>query len=425
MSSRLQTRLGRTLLAAAAFAISAGPARGTTPLGALRYTPDITVDLSGTTVDHNEVAQDDLAGLVILVDIGAIPSAAIVTAYDRLDSGDQLLSFDIDLDLGGLAVRPGDVVRYDGTSFALLFDAAANGIPRGVITDAVSAIGPMDLLLSFDIPVMVGTATAFDRDILRFHDGVFSLFFDGAAAGVANGTDLDALHCIQQNGHLLMSFDVSGVLGGVPFDDEDVLEYTPGPGTFELAYDGQSEHAGWFGADLQALFAITEPAPLIIPPMIGDPATDPPGINTVEPGSTRVSGRGTARAKPGDTCIQIWDAGPNGVPDDPPGSIDDVLLGTGGTDENGNFVAPDGTFGIPVMPPLHGGQRIFAVDVCADLASTVIETVITPAPVLSPALLGVFAILLGTLGAWAVHQRTHPTRSRGTGPTGQAASSRD
>jgi hypothetical protein len=28
---------------------------------------------------------------------------------------------------------------------------------------------------------------------------------------------------------LLLSFDVSGVLGGVPFDGEDVLEYTPGP----------------------------------------------------------------------------------------------------------------------------------------------------------------------------------------------------
>ena len=158
-----------------------------------------------------------------------------------------------------LTVHPGDVVRYDGTDFSLLFDASANGIPNGEITDAVAAIGSNDLLLSFDVPVALGSIIARHSDVVRFHDGVFSIFFDGSAAGVLPGLDLDALYCIQSNGHLLMSFDGSGVLGGVPFDDEDVLEYTPGPGTWELAYDGQSAHAGWFGADLQALAATTEP----------------------------------------------------------------------------------------------------------------------------------------------------------------------
>lgn len=387
-----------------------------TPLDALRYAPDITVDLSGTTVDHNDVAEDDLGGLVTLVDIGAIPSAAIVSAYDVLDSGKQLLAFDIDLELpGGLIVRPGDVVSYDGATYTRIFDATANGIPRGVITDAVAAIGPMDLLLSFDVTLALGDIVATDRDIVRFHDGVYSLFFDGTAAGVTPGTDLDGLHCIRQNGHLLMSFDVSGVLGGVQFDDEDVLEYTPGPGTFELAYDGQSAHAGWYGADLQALFAITDPAPLTIPPKIGDPATDPPGVNTVVPGSTRVSGRGTPRAKPGDTCIQIWDAGPNGVPDIPPGSVDDILFGTGGTDSDGNFVAPDGSFGIPVDPPLRGGQIIFAVDVCADQTSAVVQITIARAPLLSSLMLLVMAVLLGVLGTRTISRRSAACAAQGDG----------
>jgi hypothetical protein len=116
------------------------------------------------------------------------------------------------------------------------------------------------------------------------------------------------------------------------------------------------------------------------------------------PGSTRVSRRGVQRAKPFDTCIQIWEAGPNGQPDLPPGSIDDGLLGTGGTDTNGNFIASDGTPGIPVAPPLHGGQRIFAVDVCADLVSAVVSIVIVPTPALSPVLLLAMALLLAAFG---------------------------
>jgi hypothetical protein len=111
-----------------------------------------------------------------------------------------------------------------------------------------------------------------------------------------------------------------------------------------------------------------------------------------------VSGRGTARAKPEDTCIQIWEAGPNRVPDSPLGSIDDTLLGTGGTDASGNFVAADGSFGIPIATPLRAGQRIFAVDVCADLLSTVFLIVLTPAPVLSPLWLLTVALGLAAAG---------------------------
>src|SRR5262249_50632300 len=118
-----------------------------TPLGSLRYTPDITVVLHGTTVNHNQVAEDNLAGSVSLLNIGPIPSGAIVTAYDQLDDGDQLLAFDITVTLpGGLIARPGDVVRFDGTTYSVAF---ANAVPRGVITQAVAAIGPGDVLASF------------------------------------------------------------------------------------------------------------------------------------------------------------------------------------------------------------------------------------------------------------------------------------
>jgi len=45
------------------------------------------------------------------------------------------------------------VVCFTGTTYPLEFDATANGVPNGVITDAV---GVADLLLSFDTSGTVG-----------------------------------------------------------------------------------------------------------------------------------------------------------------------------------------------------------------------------------------------------------------------------
>src|SRR5262245_26161065 len=114
-----------------------------TPLASIRYVPDITVSLGGVTVSHDDVADDDLAGGVSLVNIGAIPAGTAITAYDNLDnSGGQLLSFAVPVSLpGGLAARSGDVVLYDGSTYSLAFDATAAGVPAGTIVDAVAEIG--------------------------------------------------------------------------------------------------------------------------------------------------------------------------------------------------------------------------------------------------------------------------------------------
>ena len=107
-------------------------------------------------------------------------------------------------------------------------------------------------MLSFDTAVAFAGFTAEDEDLVRVSDSSFSLFFDGSAAGVAPGLDLDAAERLS-NGHLLLSFDGSGSLGGVSFDDEDVLEHDPDAGTWELAYNGSAERTLVGGANLDAV----------------------------------------------------------------------------------------------------------------------------------------------------------------------------
>jgi hypothetical protein len=237
--------------------------RAVTPLDSVSASPDVTVELASAPFDDEDVAVDDLLGVVAPASLGTLPANADLTAYHLLANGDQLFSLDTTVELAGsLTVEPGDVVRYDGVSYTLEFDASAEGVPNGVITDAVSVAGSGDLLLSFDTTVDLGAVTADDEDLVEFDGASFSLSFDGSAAGVPAALDLDAAHRLF-DGTLGLSFDGSGQLGGVDFDDEDVLGYDPSGPTWSLLYDGSAQHSEWEGGpDLDAV-ALPEPGLLL------------------------------------------------------------------------------------------------------------------------------------------------------------------
>ena len=204
-----------------------------TPLLEVRFSPDVTLAIGSTTVAQEDVAKDRMKGTVTLVSAGSLPAGTNVEAYHFFRSGIQLLSLDTTVSLSGsLTAGPGDVVRLNGTVYTLEFDAAANGVPSGVITDAVSVLKGGDLLLSFDTTVSLGGLTLDDEDLARFNGSTFTLYFDGSDAGVPPGLDLNGAH-VTSNGHLMLSFDGSGSAGGVAFDDEDVLEDDPVGGTGE------------------------------------------------------------------------------------------------------------------------------------------------------------------------------------------------
>ena len=262
VENAMQTRIGRMiapLIVAvhSSLLLLSAPLLAATPLIDVRSSPDITVDLSGTIPDDEDVLADDLTGTVTLLNIGSLPGQADLDGYHRLPSGDQLFSLDTTAQLpGGLTAAPGDVVRFDGTTYTLEIDGTAEGLPSNALVDAVGMIEGGDLLLSFDITVSVDGITVDDEDLVRFDGVTFSLFLDGSGAGVTAALDLDAVHHLDPNGHLLLSFDGSGTLGGVDFDDEDVLEYDPVGATWEMAYDGSVQHSGWPQGDLDAVHAV-------------------------------------------------------------------------------------------------------------------------------------------------------------------------
>jgi hypothetical protein len=112
------------------------------PAGAqVRYAPDVTVELSGTTVADEKVADDDLMGTVGLANLGNLPVSVEVDAYTSVQ-GESLFSLDTTAALpGAVTIVPADIVRYDGASYTIEFDAIGNGIPDSANVDAVMQSG--------------------------------------------------------------------------------------------------------------------------------------------------------------------------------------------------------------------------------------------------------------------------------------------
>jgi hypothetical protein len=224
------------------------------------FSSDVTVTLGGNTFEDQEVVTDDQLGTVTLAPLGILPESSDVVAYHLLPNGDQLYSLDTTAELGGgLIASPADVVRYDGVTDTLEFDASAEGIPNGAIVDAVSIHSSGELMLSFDTTVDLGGGViAQDEDLVRFDGGsTYTVFFDGSAETVSAGLDLDGADYRASDGHLFLSFDSSGSLGGINFDDEDILEFDPSGPTWTMVYDGSALHAALAAADV---VAVPEPA---------------------------------------------------------------------------------------------------------------------------------------------------------------------
>lgn len=229
--------------------------------------PDVTVDLDeagGGTFADEDVAIDDLVGTVVAEDLGSLPAGVAVSAFELLGDGDRLFCVDTTVELPGpLYAQQGDVVRYDGATYTIEFDASANGVSSAAQCDAVTVDLAGDLWLSFDITVELpdggsGIITADDEDAVRWDGPSAFTLTDATLFGVPPELDLDGMHLFA-NGDSAGSFDTSGELDSVSFDDEDVIAFEVGTATWSLLVDASDQDADWIAADADAV-SVPEPA---------------------------------------------------------------------------------------------------------------------------------------------------------------------
>jgi len=159
------------------------------------FSVDIPTTLDGETYTDRDVILYDGVNLSKLLDGTAIgiPEGARIDAATVLSDGTIIFSLDIPVSLVGIAFKANDLIRYDGSSFDLYFSGSDNGIPEAADMDGVYVSPSGEILFSLDIPCSLNGLEVKDKDIIKWSEGSFSLYFDGLSAGLPEGSDVNAL----------------------------------------------------------------------------------------------------------------------------------------------------------------------------------------------------------------------------------------
>ncbi len=194
--------------------------------------------------------------VLIDLDVDEAITCTFTNAPDGQPAGDVIyISPSANGTISGIAYTNGDILRYDGSAWAMYFDGSDVGFNK---LNAFTLLPGGGLLLSPGGPMTLsglGAVTA--QDILRFTPtstgpttaGTYQWYFDGSDVGLSTSAEnIDALS-IDAGGQLLVSTkgkaQVTGPTGRpVRAADEDLLRFTFGTtgastsGAWAMQFDG-------------------------------------------------------------------------------------------------------------------------------------------------------------------------------------------
>jgi hypothetical protein len=242
------------------FALSAPIAEAGAPaIAHLRYSADMGANIAGPGLfaARKDYVDDDLVGSRLRVQIAGLPDGVILHDFHIEANGDILFALDIGVALGATYYGPADVIRFSAGTFSKEFDSIAAGVPSGIHCDGVARLGSSGpLLLSFDKTFTVGGVTIRPADVISFGNGKFGAkVLDAQALGLAANLNVDAIDTFGTKSYLLVSFDTGGTIGGITFADEDIMQLRLSNGTWTKRYTLLSFSDRWGAANLDGLAA--------------------------------------------------------------------------------------------------------------------------------------------------------------------------
>jgi hypothetical protein len=183
-----------------------------------------------------------------------LAGSANIDGYDRVDATHFYVSFSSDTTVPGLGtVQDEDVVYYDGSAWSVWFDGTAHGLgtSSNLDPDAISIVGGtlyFSTTGNTNPPGVTGTAD--DADIYSWNGTTYARVWDASANGLASGANVDGYVRIDAT-HFYLSFSTTTttlpVLGTV--DDEDVAYFD---GMWSVYFDGTSKGLTSSSLDLDA-----------------------------------------------------------------------------------------------------------------------------------------------------------------------------
>jgi len=243
------------------FASSASSAYAGAPaIAGLNYSADIGANLvdTRTFVARRDYVSDNLSGTRVRKQIAGLPDTLILRDFHVEPNGDVLFCLDGGVLLGDTHFAPADVIRYDGAAFTKEFDSAAAGVAASVHCDGVARWGDTGtLLLSFDRTFAIGGITIRPADVIAFSNGSFGpKVLDAQAIAIPAGLNVDAIDTFRTKRYLLVSFDAGGSIGGVAFTSADIMQLDRVTGVWSKRYAMSVFSDRWQTANLDGLAAV-------------------------------------------------------------------------------------------------------------------------------------------------------------------------
>jgi len=204
------------------------------PLAAQEFTgtTDIPATLGGSNYLANQAFDFDGTTYTLSFDGAAagMGAAVNINALHVLPNGDLIFSTDASFydTMGGTYFEPRDLILYSGGVFNMYRQGAADGLPANANIDAYSYHDSGDDLYSFDTPVMLGGVWYQPADLVRRGAGpTFALFFDAAANGVPSTANLCGSDELP-NGDVYLTFDAPVTIAGSWREPGEILVYASG-----------------------------------------------------------------------------------------------------------------------------------------------------------------------------------------------------
>ncbi len=212
--------------------------------------PDIPVTIGSATFEERDIIYYDASSFSLHLsgsDLG-IPEGVNIDAF-AYSQGDILFSVDIPISLNGVTHTERDLILYDGTNFSKLLDGPAVGIPDAACIDAATVLSDGSIVFSLDIPVSLGGIDFKAHDLISYDGFSLDLYFSGSDNAIPEATNLDGVW-VSPKHEILFSLDIPCSLNGLEVKDKDIIKWTEG--SFSLYFDGLSAGIP-SGADVNAV----------------------------------------------------------------------------------------------------------------------------------------------------------------------------
>ncbi len=152
----------------------------------------------------------------------AMVAVIFLLAASLARAQELLLTADLPVKPGTTTCTPNQVLRRDyAGNYTIYFDGAAAGIPANVHITAITTLGMGIVIFAVDVPFSAGGNTYLPCDVILYSSGTLSMWQSGTALSLPPNAVIDAL-AVDQSMYMYYSFDVPVSAGTNVYQPNDV-----------------------------------------------------------------------------------------------------------------------------------------------------------------------------------------------------------